>query len=187
MQPISQVNLTRSIGVFLLLLPWLNPFAPAPTSQVVQSLLSLSSLGLLLQLPLWRAGGAALVRVVAPAWVLAALLSCVMAVLQYLGASQALAPWVNTTGVGEAFANLRQRNQFATLTNMGLAALLCWVQIASPTRSSGPLGGRVAHWRAPTCLFAAALLGVGNAASSSRTGLLELLLLLYRYRLCPRK
>lgn len=169
--------LIRAGGVLLLLLPWLNPFAPAPTSQVVQSLLSLSSLGLLLQLPLWRAGGAALVRVVAPAWVLAALLSCVVAVLQYLGASQALAPWVNTTGVGEAFANLRQRNQFATLTNVGLVALLWWVQIAPPNRSSAQLDGRLAHWRAATGLFAAALLGVGNAASSSRTGLMELLLL----------
>ena len=172
-------SLTRTSGVFLLLLPWLNPFAPGPTSQVVQSLLSLSCLAALLLLPLWQGGGTALVRVAAPAWVLAALLSCVMAVLQYLGASQAFAPWVNTTGVGEAFANLRQRNQFATLTNMGLAALLCWVQIASPNRSSGPLSGRMPHWRVVTCLFAAALFGIGNAASSSRTGLLELLLLAF--------
>jgi O-antigen ligase len=144
---------------------------------VVQSLLSLSCLALLLLLPLWQGGGIALVRVLAPAWLLAALLSCVIAVLQYLGASQALAPWVNVTGVGEAFANLRQRNQFATLTNIGLAALLCWGQIAYPNRSSGQLGGRMAHLRSATCLFAAALLGVGNAASLSRTGLLELLLL----------
>jgi O-antigen ligase len=179
MPPYSHGVLTRAIGVFLLLLPWLNPFAPAPTSQVVQSLLSLSCLALLLPMPLWQGGGAALVSVAAPAWLLAALLSCLIALLQYFGVSQAFAPWVNTTGVGEAFANLRQRNQFATLTNMGLAALLCWVQIASPTRSSGPMGGRVAHWRAPACLFAAALLGVGNAASSSRTGLLELLLLAF--------
>lgn len=177
MQPIGHSTLIRVIGVFLLLLPWLNPFAPGPTSQVVQSLLSLSCLALLLLLPLWKGGGAALFGVAAPAWLLAALLSCVIAVLQYLGASQVWVPWVNVTAVGEAFANLRQRNQFATLTNMGLAALMCWVQVAPLDRSSGPLGGRMTHWRAATCLVAAALLGVGNAASLSRTGLLELLLL----------
>ena len=178
--------LIRTGGVFLLMLPWLNPFAPGPTSQVVQSLLSLSCLALLLMLPLWQGGGAALVRVAAPAWLLAALLSCLIALLQYLGASQAFAPWVNVTGVGEAFANLRQRNQFATLTNMGLASLLCWVQIAPLDRSSGQLGGRMTHWREAACLFAAALLGVGNAASLSRTGLLELLLLAVLFMVWPQ-
>ncbi len=170
--------LIRAGGVFLLLLPWLNPFAPGPTSQVVQSLLSLSCLALMLMLPLWQGGGAALVRVVAPAWVLAALFSCVMAVLQYLGVSQAFAPWVNVAGVGEAFANLRQRNQFATLTTVGLVSLLWWVQTALPNvPSSQPRGRMLPTWQAAPILAAAALLGLGNAASSSRTGLMELLLL----------
>ena len=177
MPPSSQGDRTRAIGVLLLLLPWLNPFAPGPTSQVVQSLLSLSSLALLLLLPLWRGGCSALVKVAAPGWLLAALLSSLIALLQYLGASQALSPWVNVTGVGEAYANLRQRNQFATLTNMGLASLLCWVQIAPLSGSSRQLGGHMEHRRSTAYLFSAALLGVGNAASSSRTGLLELFLL----------
>ncbi len=159
-------TLTQAIGVLLLVLPWLNPFAPGPTSQVVQSLLSLSCLALLLPMPLWQGGGAVLVRVAAPAWLLAALLSCLIALLQYFGVGQAWSPWVNSTGVGEAFANLRQRNQFATLTTLGLAALLWWSQtvrrLPSPSAAS---------------LLAAILLGVGNAASSSRTGLIELLAL----------
>ena len=159
-------TLTQAIGVLLLVLPWLNPFAPGPTSQVVQSLLSLSCLALLLPMPLWQGGGAVLVRVAAPAWLLAALLSCLIALLQYFGVGQAWSPWVNSTGVGEAFANLRQRNQFATLTTLGLAALLWWSQtvrrLPSPSAAS---------------LLAAILLGVGNAASSSRTGLIELLVL----------
>ena len=166
MPPSSHGVLTRAIGVFLLLLPWLNPFAPAPTSQVVQSLLSLSCLALLLPMPLWQGGGAVLVRVAAPAWLLAALLSCLIALLQYFGVGQAWSPWVNSASVGEAFANLRQRNQFATLTTIGLAALLWWAQAV-----------RTLPWASSASLLAAVLLGLGNAASSSRTGLLELLAL----------
>ena len=166
MLPTSHDAPARTLGVLLLLLPWLNPFAPGPTSQLVQSLLSLVCLALLLLLPLWQGGGSSLVRVAAPAWLLAALLSSLIALLQYLGASQALSPWANSTGLGEAFANLRQRNQFASLTTIGLAALLWWAQAV-----------RTLAWASPASLLAAVLLGVGNAASSSRTGLLELLLL----------
>ena len=168
MPPSRYGALSRTIGVFLLLLPWLNPFAPAPTSQVVQSLLSLSCLALLLPMPLWQGGGAVLVRVAAPAWLLAALLSCLIALLQYFGVGQAWSPWVNSASVGEAFANLRQRNQFATLTTIGLAALLWWAQAV-----------RTLPWASSASLLAAVLLGLGNAASSSRTGLLELLVLAF--------
>ena len=168
MPPSRYGALSRTIGVFLLLLPWLNPFAPGPTSQVVQSLLSLSCLALLLPMPLWQGGGAVLVRVAAPAWLLAALLSCLIALLQYFGVGQAGSPWINSASVGEAFANLRQRNQFATLTTIGLAALLWSAQAV-----------RTLPWASAASLLAAALLGVGNAASSSRTGLLELLVLAF--------
>ena len=166
MPPSSYGALSRTSGVFLLLLPWLNPFAPGPTSQVVQSLLSLCCLALLLPMPLWQGGGAVLVRVAAPAWLLAALLSCLIALLQYFGVGQAWSPWVNSASVGEAFANLRQRNQFATLTTIGLAALLWRAQAV-----------RTLPWASAASLLAAVLLGLGNAASSSRTGLLELLAL----------
>ena len=166
MPPSSYGALSRTSGVFLLLLPWLNPFAPGPTSQVVQSLLSLCCLALLLPMPLWQGGGAVLVKVAAPAWLLAALLSCLIALLQYFGVGQAWSPWVNSASVGEAFANLRQRNQFATLTTIGLAALLWRAQAV-----------RTLPWASAASLLAAVLLGLGNAASSSRTGLLELLAL----------
>jgi O-antigen ligase len=96
------------------------------------------------------------------AWVVAALLSSVIALAQYFGVSEQLAPWVNATAAGEAFANLRQRNQFATLTSIGLATLLWRVQH----------GAKLA-WVLP----AAALLAVANAASASRTGASQLVLL----------
>ena len=101
---------------------------------------------------------------VAFAWQLAALISCTIALTQYFGVSSLFSPWVNTAPPGEAFANLRQRNQFASLTNIGLMSLV-W------------LGGckRIAgFW----LIASATLLAAGNAASSSRTGLLQLLMLM---------
>ncbi len=103
------------------------------------------------------------VRVIACAWLGAALANAAIGLVQYFGSSAELAPWVNGTGLGEAYGNLRQRNQFATLTVIGMAPLVWWVlQGASWTLASG----------------AAVLLALGNAASSSRTGLLQWMVLL---------
>ncbi|MBL0394715.1 O-antigen ligase C-terminal domain-containing protein [Ramlibacter monticola] len=88
---------------------------------------------------------------------LAAVASAVLGLLQYFGLSDALAPWVARTAPGEAFANLRQPNQFATLTWIG-AAVLLW----------GTLG-----LRSGISAALIVLLAVGSAASVSRTGVLE--------------
>ncbi|MDP2369702.1 Wzy polymerase domain-containing protein [Rhodoferax sp.] len=110
-------------------------------------------------------------EVIATAWLAAALLSAELGVMQYFGVSASLGSWVNSTGLGEAFANLRQRNQFATLTNIGLGALLwCAVRVRA-------LAPRRQQWAHAGLLLAALLLAVGNAASSSRTGLLQLVAL----------
>jgi hypothetical protein len=69
-----------------------------------------------------------LVRLIALAWLAAAALSTAIALIQYFGQSAHFAPWVSASEVGEAFANLRQRNQFATLSSIGLATLLWRVQ-----------------------------------------------------------
>ncbi|MFT3718325.1 PglL family O-oligosaccharyltransferase [Pseudorhodoferax sp.] len=101
-------------------------------------------------------------------WLLAGLASSVLALLQYFGLADALVPWVSWAPLGEAFANLRQRNQFASLTSIALAVLLAaWLLPARglPRRD----------W--PAWAMAAALLVAGNAASASRTGLLQLLVL----------
>ena len=52
------------------------------------------------------------------------MVSSAIGLLQYFGVAGTFSPWVNQTNFGEAFANLRQGNQFATLTNMALAALV---------------------------------------------------------------
>lgn len=103
-------------------------------------------------------------------WLAAGLISSVFALLQYTGNATALMPWINWAPPGEAFANLRQRNQFASLTNIALAALLAW-QVLPRRAAQAPA-------RSALLLAAAmALLTLGNAASASRTGLLQLLML----------
>ena len=151
-----------------LCLPWLSPLAAGPSPTVLQWLVTLACFALVLPvLAQWRADAA---RTVAQAWLLAALLSCAAGLLQYFGVSAALSPWVNATGVGEAYANLRQRNQFATLSNIGLAALL-WFAAHARAHQARLIASRAG------LLAAAVLLAAGNAASSSRTGLVQLLLL----------
>jgi O-antigen ligase len=104
--------------------------------------------------------------VLARAWVLAGLASALMGWVQYVGAADALAPWVSPANLGEAFGNLRQRNLYASLTSLALCALLwlarCDPWFSRPARVMGP----------------AVLLAAGNALSHSRTGLFELLLIL---------
>ena len=165
-----------TLPIFLaLVIPWLNPFSLGPTPAVMPWLVSLGCLALLLLL----AARVRLIEITAAAWLTAALLSSVIGLLQYFGVSAVFSPWVNYTGVGEAFANLRQRNQFATLTNIGLAALLWWgAQSQSvPALQADTARTKQINWRALAPMAAAFLLAVGNAASSSRTGLVQLLLL----------
>ncbi len=147
----------RSTAVFLFIaLPWINPFSSGPAAAVVPWLVTLGCFAFVVLL----AARVALADVAASAWLTAALISATFGLLQYFGATAPFASLINSTELGEAFANLRQRNQFATLTNMGLAAVLWW----GVRRPRPP-----ALW-----LAAAALLAAGNAASSSRTGLVQL-------------
>lgn len=100
------------------------------------------------------------------AWglVAAGLVSAVLGLLQYYGLAEPLAPWTNSPDLGQAYGNLRQRNQFATLISMALIAAL-WVHAISGRRV------RVA------LLPGGVLLILAAAASTSRTGLLQLLLI----------
>jgi O-antigen ligase len=162
-----------SLAVFLAItLPWLNPFSSGPSPAVLPWLFTLGCFSVLLLL----AARVRLVEVAASAWLVAALLSAVMGLLQYFGATALFGPWINSTGVGEAYANLRQRNQFATLTNIGLAALLWWGAQGAAAPASVPRCTRVG-WHV-AAVAVAVLLAVGNAASSSRTGLVQLVLLM---------
>ena len=146
----------------LLTLPWINPVAPGPSAAVLPWLVACWCAGALLLVQPPREAG-----LVAGTWLASALLSVVFGLIQYTGATAHLMGWINAAQPGEAFANLRQRNQFASLTNIGLLALVYLGQ----TRVGA------SHRFAIGAVAAAALLGVGNAASSSRTGLLQLMVL----------
>ncbi len=154
-----------ALAAFLFItLPWLNPFSPGPTAQVGPLLFAwVCAAGVLLSLAFDKQRGETprMVQAMALAWAVAAAVSAIIGLLQYLDATAALGQWVNHPELGQAYGNLRQRNQFATLLGIGLAATL-W------------LG---AQRRTPLLLALAVLLGAGNAASSSRTGLLQLVLI----------
>ena len=172
-----------------LTLPWLNPLTWGPMTGAVP--LWFSWVGAAVALAVIAAKPAQwsaqrLMRVAVGAWLTAALISSVMGLLQYFGAVALLNGWVSSTTLGVAFANLRQRNQFASLTSLGLVALLWWVThhahhaaasrtataLPPDTRAPGQAGLHLAG-----TLGAALLLGVGNATSSSRTGLMQLVLI----------
>jgi len=193
MQFLSDVSPMSPIVTFLfILLPWLNPFSPGPTAQVGPLLFAWAcTAGVLLALVFDRQRGENLqmVKAIVLAWVAAAVLSAALGLLQYFGQTDIFGIWVDHTELGQAFGNLRQRNQFATLLSIGLVALLWLVaRSASYTSTAAPVGvlrlrpsQPRSAWpsaRLTLVLVAAVLLGAGNAASSSRTGLLQLVLTL---------
>lgn len=96
----------------------------------------------------------------------AALISAVLGVLQYLGLAHELSPWVSQPMKGDAFANLRQRNQFASLTSLGLVALLGWVASHDKVQPMSRLGWGWAY-------LAIQVLAAGVACSVSRTGAVQ--------------
>jgi O-antigen ligase len=171
--------------IFIVTLPWLNPFSFGPSPAVVALLFSWVCAAALMTSWLVVPGRLMrdqLARAAASAWLLAALLSSLMGLLQYFGETAIFGGWVNSTSMGEAYANLRQRNQFATLTNIGLAALLWWLAQTNALLSirssvAGPSGAKTGQlpW---VWVAVAILLAMGNAASSSRTGLVQLVVLM---------
>ena len=169
--------------------PWLNPLSGGPSPSVVGWLLSTVCLVGVAVASLASGPSASNSRVVlvslsrsfALGWLVAALISSLMALGQYFKVAEAWAPWVSGSN-GVAFANLRQRNQFASLTAIGLAALLYFAARASLPRSTQPkgatpLGHSLVTATATAAIITLALLMAGNAASASRTGLFEVLML----------
>src|SRR5205085_7226058 len=91
----------------------------------------------------------------------AAAVSAVIGLLQYFGLSTLMAGFVNLAEAGEAYGNLRQPNQYATL---------CWIGGAIVLFGSLPL-------RRPWAAALLVLLAAGSAASVSRTGLVQAVVL----------
>jgi hypothetical protein len=128
------------------------------------------------------------------AWIVAAGISSVLGVLQYLDMASALSPWVNQPAFkGDAFANLRQRNQFASLTSIGLVALLA-ASYALLRFEGKPhaVGFNRQRYTVPAALVLLNVLAIGAACSMSRTAVLQwvvvsVLALLWAWRLHARR
>lgn len=101
------------------------------------------------------------------AWALiwAGMISAVLGLLQYYDDAGFLWPLTTEPGPGQAFGNLRQRNLFASLISMALISAL-WLHAGQRDK---PRHRRVL-WVAGAVLLIAAM-----AASTSRTGLVEVL------------
>ena len=141
----------------LLVLPWVHAWAPSPQSNTLPVLISWACLGLLA-----FSGHMPAPLSVARAWVWAALISSAMGLVQYFGMADFFGGVVHVPAyLGDAVGNLRQRNQLATLLSMGVVAVLWWQTQGLRTRHA---------------IGMLALLAMGNAATGSRTGLLELVL-----------
>lgn len=144
---------------------WLLMRSLEPTPEVLIVLGGLALLAAGAGIGARAAEDPALLRGIAAAWLGAALLSAAIGLVQYLSVSQPFLPWINLAQPGEAFGNLRQRNQFASLLNMGVLALM-WMVRLGLLQNRGVAGLTVL------------MLVAGNAASASRTGALQLVLIM---------
>ena len=152
----------RSLCSILIALPWLWSLTAGPSAATVPYLAAIG-IGALL-LALWPAtqkeDGAV---IIASGWLVAALASSVIALLQYFNLETAFYPWVNIAQPGQAFGNLRQPNQLASLLVIGLLAVRWLVQRE-----------RLA---APYASLMGVLMLTALAATASRVGLVELLVM----------
>lgn len=139
-------------------LPWVFYADGGPSVTVARWALALVCSGVLLFT--WPHGRPLLRASV----LVAALCTCVLGLVQYLGGAAHLAPWVSPANAGLFLGNLRQPNQAATLMNMGLAVVLLGAVRARTWHPSG-------HSAA---LTATALLALGVSLTGSRTGMLQL-------------
>jgi len=144
-----------------LTLPWLWPFTAGPRAATQPYLVGMGLAALVLLLwPVREPERGA--RLVALGWLAAAAISGVIALLQYVDLETPFFPWFNIAEPRQAFGNLRQPNQLASLLVIGALALRWQVQ-----QGLWPA-------RAPAIALLA-LLMAALAATASRVGLVELL------------
>ena len=125
-------------------------------------------------------GRLAWARALAGGLALAAVVGSAIGLVQYLVGDVGLGPWIHASSIGQAVGNLRQRNQQASLLSLGLWALLWWTLHAAPrppaasnTRPRLPL-----NWADLLIAMAATWLALAQAATASRTGAVQWLLIL---------
>ena len=111
------------------------------------------------------ARSAAWAQVFASGLLVAATLNSVVAITQVAMPEMRDVPWIASSSTGDVYGNLRQRNQFASLTNIALLAIL-WMHRGK----EAAIGAREAF----ALIAGAGLMGAMNATSTSRTGAMQL-------------
>lgn len=159
--PTSRSPFSRLVAVLcvaLVAFPWFWPILIPPRSEFLPDFISWTVAAILLSLLMCvREQG---VRVIAVGWLVAALGSAVLALMQYLDLENGFFPWIAQTQPGDVVANVHQTNMLATLLGVGL--LCVWYLMTRQT-----LGRKNAAWMI-------ALLLSGMAATASRTGMVHL-------------
>ena len=136
---------------------WLWPWTHGPLSQFWPNWIAWLSL-LLLWITLKR--DESTYRAVVGAWLVSALASAVIALVQYLDFDEYFYPFIATSIPGYAYANTRQPNHLATLLTIGMLALAWFRQTGYLKKHIFWMGG---------------LLALGLATTASRGGALQLL------------
>ena len=160
-----------SRGIAVVLMAWLLAsllFVPQVVDRALTAglLATLLCVWLMVEVGLRAAPQAGVMHALMFGLLAAAVISAVLGGLQYLGWARDLSPWVNQPLKGDAFANLRQRNQFASLTSLGLVVLLGWMAVRVKAQSLSR-GDWALAWVWLNVLAA------GVACSLSRTGAMQ--------------
>jgi O-antigen ligase len=165
--------------ILCFVLPWLIGAVAGPVAQLGGWL----AVGVCLVWLLFASSLA--VEILRRSMIISVVVSVGIAVLQFSGLAAAFFPWVSASDSMEAYANLRQRNQFASLTALGLWALLCGLMAGQATLQHER---RMDHAMKTGILSIGVVwLALGNAMSSSRTGAVQWLALAALMLLCRHR
>lgn len=150
--------------------PWFWPMLIAPLTAMWPDLFAWTCGALLVSLLPWTRGRASLALAVG--WLIAAVGSAVLGLMQYFDLENGFYPWIGITRPGYTTANVHQLNMLATLLAVGLLSLW-WLHLRG-------------HVKTMAAVPVAALLVIALAATASRTGMVHLILisglLLYWHR-----
>jgi O-antigen ligase len=171
--PLGRLGYAVVLGVGVSLLTVPQVVDVGATAGLVAALVCMVAMAWVGRRVAWQPNG--LMPWLVGAWIVAAVISSVLGVLQYLDMASALSPWVNQPAFkGDAFANLRQRNQFASLTSIGLVALLAasYALMRGEGKSQAGRFIRPQYTVTVTCVLLN-VLAIGAACSMSRTAVLQ--------------
>ncbi len=164
-------HLQHSAAALALLITCLWPFTYGPSVGALG--IAVAGLGILVWLGFADLRHEASGRLLAWAVLGAALCNAAIGVVPLAGQAADFSPWMSVPSGEEIYGNVRQRNQFATLCNAGFLALLALLGARRTGPAPAVRGAQVVF-----AMAAAALLAVGVAASASRTGFVQLVVIL---------